>query len=347
MPSTINRRQDLVANLAHDGLFPRLPVEIRFIIWNHLIFGIEENTPKSVISLLRCSRSLYLEGYHHLYYLISHNIVVEPTCIADWTVNISYCRLFGTWVFKGRKTLQKYLDALTYTQSFNQPPEIRIEIFPSNLDDCGRIVCLWKKVKELAALLRQFSRTHHVHLSLEVSLLGEWMEDDEPRRSVCQYDNPHNDDYGIVILPFTQFDTRLNLSTDLWQHLCEIRHVPELWRHSFIQNIKLCTQYVNLDKFEEDEFAENMIDFDLWMDGELARIPGRTGDLLRQKRIDQILNPFGKERISPECPSEFAQRQPAAYVLEFPLSGNSKLQYSTDLQSPTDHSTTRQQVVPS
>lgn len=193
------------------GQLGELPAELRFIIWDFLLFGTWDNTPKSLGILSRSNRALHNEVWSYVHRHISHFLVLRSVYKADWRVRITRGKLKHYWNFQKRSTLRKYIAAFLRANA-TSPHAIRIAINPSHSNDRGRIVCLWRKTDELADILKESLREHTAPVYVE--LVGRWTKGGKPMHSTHYYqDTP--DDHDIVALPFLQLGAYFHIPPQL------------------------------------------------------------------------------------------------------------------------------------
>lgn len=138
---------------AHLGNFVKLPLEIRFLIWEYLFYDI--HTAPHVLSILRCNRHLYQEISDHLYNRTRHELRIS--CSND-SVNWLYVRLLSNrmsakwWGLKNIKAVRRHLYSFPHKRI--EGKEIFVNFILSSHEGFEQFMRLVQKADRLVDILK-------------------------------------------------------------------------------------------------------------------------------------------------------------------------------------------------
>ncbi|OQE29857.1 hypothetical protein PENSTE_c002G08895 [Penicillium steckii] len=186
------------------GNFVKLPVEVRFLIWDELFSAIEK-MPKSekepsakLLSILRCSSSLYEEVSPQLYHGLKHIIYVNSVYHRSYFVKavVSSKKINCMRKLKDRAALRSHIMRFP----FSKIEELHI-IISSPKQDIGHAISLWLKVNGIVLVLANLKCC----LKLRISLTEGWIRNKQPGAQGFRFAGADHYiyDYDLAILPFT------------------------------------------------------------------------------------------------------------------------------------------------
>ncbi|KAJ5708282.1 hypothetical protein N7488_008083 [Penicillium malachiteum] len=301
--------------LAQLGNFSKLPVELRFIIWDHLIFKeAKDRQTKAIANLLRSSRSIHSEISQHIFHDYQHKLYIRHQSQPGWIeVKISRGKLERSWMLKDETTLRHYLRALIEAKA--SPTVLEVYIDSAVEHDAGRIIDSWNKGNTLVRVLNEIAPADIP--SVQVRLIGQWTGGQSLKVSIfddmranpwpeVQYRNWITD-FETALLPFTKLPAwTCCLPSELERTILHFGtvngpgHLYRLWDDA----VRWTPDWAHVDgplhtgTAGDDEWHVNAR---FLVENRIDNIPGETGNLLRR---DRFMNWFPDGvSIKESCPS--------------------------------------------
>ncbi|KGO74427.1 hypothetical protein PITC_019600 [Penicillium italicum] len=191
-------------SFAQLGKLAKLPLEIRFFIWESLFYGIY--TAPNALSILRCNRYLYQEISDHLYNGMRHEIRISG---ADGNLKWLYVclvskRMPAKWRgLKNINAVRRHLHNFPHKRI--EGSEIFVNITLSSHENFNQIMQLEQKAARLVDILEVAPVTPAVCVSL--------LEEKPPKN--ISYTSELPSDYMFATIPFMRLPSwhcRVSLS---------------------------------------------------------------------------------------------------------------------------------------
>ncbi|KAJ6015543.1 hypothetical protein N7540_010134 [Penicillium herquei] len=296
----MNTHDDLEASrLAQLGNFSKLPVELRLMIWDFLIFE-DTKVPQSqpVANILRSSRYVHREISQRILHDFQHKLYIQHQRQPGWIeVKTFWGKLECSWMLKNENTLRHYLRALVEAKA--SPTTLEVYINSAEKYDAGRIIDSWNKGNTLVRVLNEFSPADIP--SVQVRLIGHWIDGKDLRVNVFDErgNNPWPEvqydcelaDFETVLLPFTKlpnwmFSFPSELERTISQFIVE--NGPGILYQLWDDTLRWTPEWDHVDGPLHTGTAVSEqwhVNARFMIENRLDSVQGETGNLLRRERF--------------------------------------------------------------
>ncbi|KAJ5237679.1 hypothetical protein N7489_007770 [Penicillium chrysogenum] len=259
------------SGVAQLGTFAKLPLELRWTIWESVFDEI--HSASFALAILRCSRYLYQEISDHLFEDFEHEFQVAGGLRFNFTTRQTQRQ---GWELKNIEAIRCHLHTFPWRKIRG---EMFVNISPPPQEDPGQVVQIWQKVNQLIDALN----TAPSAPSVWVSLLEDWSRDEKPQESIT-YTNGYRPDHDIAIIPFVRLSNwYYRIPPAYSATIATERDLREESRSLLYKNENDCP--CNGWCFITTAPRDWLIDTRIFLDTKLDDIPGETAAVLRLERF--------------------------------------------------------------
>lgn len=270
--------------VAQLGTFAKLPLELRWMIWES-VFDEIHSTPFA-LAILLCSRYLYQEISDHLFKDFEHEFQVAGGLRFNFTTRRTHNH---GWELKTIEAVRNHLHTFPWRRIGGK---MFVNISPPPQEDPGQILQILQKVNQLIDTVN----TTPSAPSVWVSLLEDWSRDQKPQESIT-YTHGYRPDHDIAIIPFTRLSN--------WYY-----RIPPVYSATLATERELREESQSLLYKNENDCTSNgwcfittaprdwLIDTRIFLDTKLDDIPGKTAAVLRLERFQTWKSEYEKQFVT-------------------------------------------------
>ncbi|KAL8725348.1 MAG: hypothetical protein Q9166_007408 [cf. Caloplaca sp. 2 TL-2023] len=259
------------------GAFNSLPRELRDEIWQHVM-------ATRRFAFLRASRPIYTDA----------SSILDRTI---YTYTVLQFHISPEYQYKSWLTVESNFEAIwplrnlnhAFKKGFNKVPyeklkKIQINIQAPSSRDSGQVICLYKKCRDLAALLEHAKQgLPNLEINLLDSESAKWSLDGEPQRSIDDEFWNDTDDQDIVLYAFLRLRNARSATINTPTHCndCFSRRVAKI----LMRKDLVGTYRDPDDEWDDLALQEQMDELYVRLDLDLDSLPGPTANMMRLERF--------------------------------------------------------------